>query len=61
MHATSAAKSEKTMTEALEEASDEKVERFKGGVQHEEAGNQRGGGANQLRPPQRRLETSQLR
>ena len=32
------------MNEALEEASTEKVDRFKSGVQHEEAGTPNGGG-----------------
>ena len=33
------------MNEALEEASNEKVERFKSGVQHEGKGSTKGGGS----------------
>lgn len=51
MHATSAAKSEKTMNDALEEASTEKVDRFKSGVQHEEAGTPKGGGSKPTKTP----------
>ena len=39
------------MNDALEEASTEEVDRFKSGVQHEEAGTPKGGGSKPTKTP----------